>query len=246
MARCPHLGLEEMGSSPFSFPSVSHHCYVSVPGRPAGQREQETYCLTNRHVTCPLFPSPPEEEVLVVAVPEPMPEIVEPETVERTRATEAIETREVQEPPPDLSVEIIPREAVPEPVVGQPSVDEIKAPVAEEILVEPGPAVPAATEESVAMEEPARDVPSEPTEGITPVRSRSLPWAVAGVAALALLCFGAVVMGVVVGLASGIDVTTVQLPTLGSSLLLVVSAASFVGAILMLALLLWARGRGPA
>ena len=246
MARCPHLGLEEMGSSPFPFSSVSHHCYVSMPGRPAGQREQETYCLTKRHATCPLFPSPPEEEMLVVAVPEAMPESVEPEAVVRTRATEVIETREVQERLPDRSVEILPPETGPEPIVEQPSLEEVKAPVAEKILVEPGPVAMAATQESSAIVEPARDVPSEPTPGIRPVRSRALPWAAAGVAGLALLCFGAVVVGGVVGLASGIDISTLQLPTPGSSLLLVVSAASFVGAILMLALLLWARRRGPA
>ena len=246
MARCPHLRLEEMGSSPFPFPSVSHHCYVSMPGRPASQREQETYCLTKRHTTCPLFPSPPEEEMPVVAVPEAMPESVGPEAVVRTRATDTIETREVQERLPDRSVEILPPEAGPEPTVEQPSLEEVAAPVTEEILVEPGPAVLAATEEPSAIVEPSRAVPSEPPPGITAVRFRGLPWAAAGVAALALLCFGAVVMGVVVGLASGIDISTLQLATPGSSLLLVVSAASFVGAILMLALLLWARRRGPA
>ena len=162
------------------------------------------------------------------------------------RATEVIETREVQERLPDRSVEILPPETGPEPIVEQPSLEEVKAPVAEEILVEPGPVEMATTQESSAIVEPARDVPSDPTQRITPVRSRSLSWAVAGIAALALLCFGAVVMGVVVGLASGIDISTLQLPTPGSSLLLVVSAASFVGAILMLALLLWARRRRPA
>jgi len=217
-----------------------------MPGRPAGQREQETYCLTNRHVTCPLFPTPPEEDILVVAVPEPVPEGVEPEAVVAASAPEPMEPQEVQEPLPDRSVEIIPPETRPEPIEEQPSLEEAEAPVPEEILVETGPTVPAATEESVAIEEPARDVPSEATPGIAPVRFRSLSWAVAGIAALALLCFGAVVMGVVVGLASGIDVSTLRLPTPGSSLLLVVSAASFVGAILMLALLLWARRRGPA
>jgi len=181
----------------------------------------------------------------VVAVPEAMPESVEPGAVVRTRATEPMEAPEIQEPLPDRSVEVLPPETGPEPTVEQPSLEEVAAPVTEEILVEPGPAVLAATEESSAIVEPARDVPSEPTPGITPVRSRSLSWAVAGIAALALLCLGAVVMGVVVGLASGIDITTIQLPTPGSSLLLVVSAASFVGAILMLALLLWARRRGP-
>ena len=246
MARCPHLWLVEYGESPFPFPSVSHHCYVSLPGRPAAQQEQQKYCLTKRHVTCPLFPSPPEEEILVVAVPEPMPETVEPEAVVRTRATDTIETREVQERLPDRSVEILPPETGPEPMEEQPSPADVAAPVPEEILVEPGPAVLAATEESSAIVEPSRAVPSEPPPGITAVRFRGLPWAVAGVAALALLCIGAVVMGVVVGLASGIDISTVQVPSLGSSLLLVVSAASFVGAILLLVLLFLTRRRGPA
>ena len=183
--------------------------------------------------------------MLAVAVPEAMPENTGSEAVVAASATEPMEAQEVQEPLPDRSVEILPPETGPEPIVEQPSPADVAAPVPEEILVEPGPAVLAATEESSAIVEPARDVPSEPTPGITPVRSRGLPWAVAGVAALALLCIGAVITGVVVGLASGIDITTIQLPTPGSSLLLVVSAASFVGAILMLALLLWARRRGP-
>jgi hypothetical protein len=233
-----------MEFSPFPFPSVSHHCYATMPGRPVDQREQRRYCLTNRHTTCPLFPCPPEEELLLVAVPEDMPETAEPEPVVRTRATEVIETREAQDHLPDLPAEIIPPETGPEPIVEQPSLEEVKASVAEEILVEPEPVAMSANVESLVIEEPARDVQSGSTPGITLVRSRGLPWAVAGAVALALLCLGTVVMGVVVGLASGTDISRLQLPTPGSSLLLVVSAASFVGAILMLALLLWARRRG--
>ena len=184
--------------------------------------------------------------MLVVGIPEAVPESVEPEAVARTRATEVIETREVRERLPDRSVEILPPETGPEPIVEQPSLEEIKAPVAEKILVEPGLVAMAATQEPSAIVEPALDVPSEPAPRITLVRSRALPWAVAGVAALALLCIGAVVVAGVVGLASGIDISTLQLPSLGSSLLLVVSGVSFVGATLMLALLLWARRRGPA
>ena len=184
--------------------------------------------------------------MLVAGVPEAVPESVKPEAVARTRATEVIETREVQERLPDRSVEILPPETGPEPIVEQPSLEEIKAPVAEKILVEPGHVAMAATQESSVIEKPVLDIPSEHVLAITPVPRRALPLAIAGVAALALLCLGAVVMGVVVGLASGIDISTLHLPTPGSSLLLVVSAASFVGAILMLALLLWARRRGPA
>jgi hypothetical protein len=241
VAHCPHLGLEEMEFSPFPFPSVSHHCYATMPGQPADQREQRRYCLTKRYTTCPHFPSPPEEEMLSVTVPEAIPESVEPEAVVRTRATEVIETREVQERLPDRSVEILPPETGPEPLAEQPSFEKAKASVADEILVEPEPVAMAAKVQSLATEKPARDVPSKPTHRITPVRYRGLRWAVAGVAALALLCLGTVVMGVVVGLASGTDISRLQLPTPGSSLLLVVSAASFVGAILLLALFLWAR-----
>ena len=180
----------------------------------------------------------------VVAVPEAMPESVEPGAVVRTRATEPMEAPEIQEPLPDRSVEVLPPETGPEPTVEQPSLEEVAAPVTEEILVEPGPAVLAATEEPSAIVEPSRAVPSEPAPGITAVRFRGLPWAVAGVAALALLCIGAVITGVVVGLASGIDISTLRLPTPGSSLLLV-SGASFAGAVLLLGLLLWARRQGP-
>jgi hypothetical protein len=244
VARCPFLGLAEMGSNPFPFPSVSHHCYVSMPGRPADQGQQETYCLTDRHAICPLFPSAPEEEVLVEAAPEPVPESLEREAVVKTRATEAIETEEAQEPQPDRSVEIFPPGKIPEPAVKQAVVAEVAAPAAKEILAEPEPVAPGATEESVAIEEPARAVPSEPPPGLASVRSRGLLRAVAGVAALAFLCLGAMVVGIVVGLASGIDISTLRLPTPGSSLLLV-SGVSFAGAVLLLGLLLWARRQGP-
>lgn len=56
MAVCPYLLLEEQGSSPFPFPSVSHRCHVTGTGVPVGQREQRTYCLVKRHTLCPFFP----------------------------------------------------------------------------------------------------------------------------------------------------------------------------------------------
>ena len=109
---------------------------------------------------------------------------------------------------------------------------------------EKSPVVISATEVSDAIVEPARDLPSEPPPGITAVRFKGLPWAVTGVAALALLCLGALATGVVVGLASGIDISTLRLPTPGSSLLLV-SGVSFDGAVLLIGLLLWARRQAP-
>jgi len=245
VARCPHLWLVEYGESPFPFPSVSHHCYVSLPGVTVGQREQRRYCLTKRYTTCPLFPSPPEEEMLAAAA-EPVLEGTEPVAAMEPLAQEPAEKREPERPPARPPEKIIAPELGPEPVVGLASREPVRPPVAEEILVEPGPVAMATTPESSAIVEPARDVPSEPTPRITLVRFRALPWAVAGVAALALLCIGAVVVAGLAGLASGIDISTLQLPSLGSSLLLVVSGVSFVGAILLLALLLWARRRGPA
>ena len=183
---------------------------------------------------------------MLAAAAEPVLEGTEPVAAMEPLAQEPAEKREPERPPARPPEKIIAPELGPEPVVGLASREPVRPPVAEEILVEPGPVAMAATQAPNAIVEPAGDVPSEPTPRITLVRFRALPWAVAGVAALALLCIGAVVVAGLAGLASGIDISTLQLPSLGSSLLLVVSGVSFVGAILLLALLLWARRRGPA
>lgn len=161
-------------------------------------------------------------------------------------AREPAEKRETERPPARPPEQIIPPELGPEPMVGLASREPVRPSVAEKILAEPGPVAMATTQEPSVMVEHARDVPSEPAPRITLVRPRALPWAAAGVAALAFLCFGAVVVAGLAGIASGIDISTLQWPSLGPSLLLVVSGISFVGAVLLLALLLWARHRGQA
>jgi hypothetical protein len=183
---------------------------------------------------------------MLAAAAEPVLEGTEPVAAMEPRPQQPAEKREPERPPVRPPEKIIAPERGPEPVVGLASREPVRPPVAEESLVEPGPVAVAAAQEPSAIVEPALDVPSEPAPRITLVRFRPLPWTVAGVGALALLCFGAVVVASLAGIASGIDISTLQLPSLGPSLLLVVSGISFVGAILLLALLLWARHRGQA
>jgi hypothetical protein len=77
VARCPHLGLEEYGTTPFPFPSPSHHCYLTTPGLPVGQREQQRYCLSKRYKGCPLYVSQFGQETVAASLPETIPASLE-------------------------------------------------------------------------------------------------------------------------------------------------------------------------
>ena len=241
MARCPHLGLEEPGTSPFPFPSPSHHCYVSLPGVTVGQREQRRYCLTRRHTTCPLFPSPPPEETPLTAAPEPAWLRTDMEEVAVSLPQEPLVAPKVQKRPVDIPRAVPPPETAPEPVTREVVREPVKPPIEREMVAEHRPHTGVAAEETRLVQEPALDAAPEITAKTAPGLRRALPWAAAGLAAVALPCIGALVALYVAGPISRISLTTLQLPSLGPGSLLLVSGASFAGAGLLLGLLLWAR-----
>lgn len=243
MARCPHLGLEEPGTSPFPFASPSHHCYVSLPGVTVGQREQRRYCLTRRHTTCPLFPSPPLEETPLAAAPEPVWLRTDMEEVELSLPQEPLVVPVVQERPVDIPMAVRPPETPPEPVAREVVKEPVKPQIDGETVAEHPPRTFVAAEETRAVEEPALDAAPEITAKTAPGLRRPLPWAAAGVAAVALPCIGVLVALYTAGPISGISLTTLQLPSLCPGSLLLLSGASFAGAGLLLGLLLWARRR---
>ena len=243
MARCPHLGLEEPGTSPFPFASPSHHCYVSLPGVTVGQREQRRYCLTRRHTTCPLFPSPPLEETPLTAAPEPALVGEDMGEVKVSLPQEPLVAPKVQKRPVDIPRAVPPPETAPEPVTREAVREPEKPPIEREMVAEHRPHTGVAAEETRLVEEPALDAAPEITAKTAPGLRRPLPWAAAGVAAVALPCIGALVALYVAGPLSGISLTTLQLPSLCPGSLLLLSGASFAGAGLLLGLLLWARRR---
>lgn len=97
MPRCPYLGLEQEGTTPFPFPSSSHHCYTSEEGLPIGQQEQERYCLTKKYSSCPLFVSQPFQEGVADKLPETVAEEKKPEVVVEPPLKETAETRSIRE-----------------------------------------------------------------------------------------------------------------------------------------------------
>jgi len=241
VARCPHLGLEEPGTSPFPFSSPSHHCYVSLPGVTVGQREQRRYCLTRRHTTCPLFPSPPLEETPLAAAPEPALAGADMEEVAVSLTQEPLVAPKVQERPVDIPRPVLPPETAPEPVARAVVKEPVEPPIEREIVAEHRPHTGVAAEETRLVEEPALDAAPKITAKTAPGLRRALPWAAAGVAVIGFLCIGALAGLYVAGPISAISLTTLQLPSLGPGSLLLVSGASFAGAGLLLGLLLWAR-----
>jgi len=243
VARCPHLGLEEPGTSPFRFPSPSHHCYVSLPGVTVGQREQRRYCLTRRHTNCPLFPSPPLEETPLTVAPEPALVGADMGEVELSLPQEPLVAPKVQERRVDIPMAAPPPETAPEPVARAAVKEPVKPPIEREMIAEHRPHTGVGAEETRLVEEPALDAAPQITAKTAPGLRRALPWAAAGVAAVALPCIGALVALYVAGPLSGISLTTLQLPSLCPGSLLLVSGASFAGAGLLLGLLLWARRR---
>jgi len=241
VARCPHLGLEEPGTSPFPFPSPSHHCYVSLPGVTVGQREQRRYCLTRRHTTCPLFPSPPLEETPLAATPEPALVGADMEEVELSLPQESLVAPKVQERPVNIPRAVRPPETAPEPVARSAAKEPVTPPIEREMVAEHRPHTGVEAEETSAVEEPALDAAPEITAKTAPGLRNVLPWAAAGVAAVALPCIGALAALYVAGPISGISLTTLQPSSLCPGSLLLVSGASFAGAGLLIGLLLWAR-----
>ena len=176
MAVCPYLFLEEQGTSPFPFASVSHRCYVTGSGLPIGQREQRTYCLVKHYTLCPFFPVQERAAIELDTIPESVvPEIAEtlaigpdtiPEPPPEIAETLAIEPDTIPEPPPEIeatpATETLPeRPTLPEAVPEAPTSADGEAPPPE-VSVQPVAEPVAARElELAAMEE-------EPSIGIGP------------------------------------------------------------------------------
>jgi hypothetical protein len=258
MAVCPYLLLEEQGTSPFPFPSVSHRCHVTGTGVPVGQREQRTYCLVKHYTLCPFFPAQPAEATVLDTIPEAVAPAPAP--------TPAIELETIPEPlPPEMAPSPI-RETLPD----QPSVagvvPEAPTPVIE--VVHPPEAPVELVVESVAAgdlelaaaaEEPSVGIGSE-AEAVASTRPaakeghlasialRPLPrpprqaliWAAVAGVCMVMLCVGALT-------AYGVaQLTRTGMPTIGAAellpaVLLLLSVSSFAIAFILVVLLLWAR-----
>ena len=236
MARCPHLGLEENSTSPFPFPSSSHHCYVSRPGIPIGQKEQERYCLAKRYSSCPLFLSQSIQQRLPTKIPEAI--------AEEARVELPVGPLPAREGPADKSAEVVLTEKSAEPVVKVPPKEKVEPLLSQEMLANELSAAEARAEEPSIVVEPAPiTIPTTGT-GAKSVVFRALPWIAAGTVLVTLLCFGSVISVRVVGTSPDISLPSLRLSSLWPGALLLVSVASFVGAILLIGLFLWTRHSG--
>jgi hypothetical protein len=245
VARCPHLGLEEPGTSPFPFPSPSHHCYVSLPGVAVGQREQRRYCLTRRYTSCPLFPSPPLEEPSLAVAAELALTGAGIEEATSSRPPEPVAGPEEYERPVGIPVAVQRPETAPESVTREAAREPFGPAIEREMIPEQHPRTGAAVEEIRLAEQPAPVAGHVVVAKTAPGLRRALRWAAAGVAVVALACIGALAALYLTGPLSRISLATLQLPSLGPSSLLLLSGVSFAGAAALLGLLLWSR-RGSA
>ena len=241
MARCPHLGLEEYRTSPFPFASASHRCYVSLPGVPVGQKEQEKYCLSDNHRSCPLFPFDPFEETPVAAA-EPIAQSVGTDAPAEFR-----EASEVSEAPGVSPLETAPPPTGPEAVVSVPPKEKVTPAAVEKIVPEQARVNEAAPVEPVVSQEESPEVPSETRTRPVSVRVRRLVPAAVGAFALLLVCAAAAVVVWFAGPAvSTVDFGALQPSSLGPALLLLVSGGSFAVATLLLVLFLLVGRLGSA
>jgi hypothetical protein len=279
VARCPHLGLEEQGTSPFPFPSPSHHCYLTTPGLPVGQREQQRYCLSKRYQDCPLYASHFGQEKLVARVPETTPaslspeagvesplrepvEAVEAEEQTREPAVKATGMREIEPSAPreplaeeplvakegagvteaarDKATEIVTSQAAPEPGLEPASMEEVERPLHREAPIQEPPVAPAGE----VVRGAADPSPATRARARSPV-SKTLLWTALGGALLIFVCVGGLAVVGVTSSSLGIDPASLLHITPAPSALLVVSLASFLGAVPLLALLIWVLRQGP-
>ena len=234
MARCPYLRLEDYRTNPFPFPSPSHRCYVSEVGIYVGQQEQQRCCLTKRHTQCPLFVSHPVAEAGADLSPEVTPGVAAPEAL----VTALPEKR--TEPPraPDTPVS----EATPEPQVElQPEEIAPPLPHQEVAATEIAAAEPTGGVEPGAIPEP---MPTTASRIPRPASTRVfavLPWAAVGVAGLMLLCVGGIAAQPLADVIVDAGLYALSVSSLWPGALLLLSAASFGGAILLSGLFLWTR-----
>ena len=244
MARCPHLGLEEYGTSPFPFPSSSHRCYISSAELPIGQKEQQTYCLAKRYSSCPLFLSQSIQQRLPTKIPEAIAGEARVELAVEPPPEAPVEPIPAQEGPADKSAEVVLTGKGPEPIVELPPKEKVEPLLSQEVLADELLAAEARAEEpSIVVEPTPITIPTTGT-GAKSVVFRALPWIAAGTVLVTLLCFGSVISVRVVGTSPDISLPSLRLSSLWPGALLLVSVASFVGAILLIGLFLWTRHSG--
>jgi hypothetical protein len=243
VARCPHLGLEERGTSPFPFPSPSHHCYLTMPGLPIGQREQQRYCLSKMHKDCPLLLSHYAQDLPAARVPETSPATVAPEaTVESPlgEPMEAMTGTAGHTGTPEEPTEVGVAQTATQPHVEPARGEEVNAPVTREMPIQEPPVA----QEGVGVAETAAWSETGARRVGTPV-ARALLWTASGVALLLFVCVAGLVLVRAASSSLRIDTVSLQIISRSPSGLLAVSLASFGGASLLLGLLVWTLRQGP-
>jgi LysM repeat protein len=55
---CPHIGLEDDPATSLGYPSAWNYCHRAKPIAVAGLDHQRAYCLSAKHMLCPLFLQP--------------------------------------------------------------------------------------------------------------------------------------------------------------------------------------------
>ncbi len=245
MASCPYLSLEEYGTEPFPFPSSSHCCYVSEVRLPIGQQEQERYCLTKKYTSCPLFLSQSVREKPADEPSEPMARPARPEVAVEPPREEPVEALPTQEEPVEKPIEVLRIDRSPEPVVEQPLPEKVEPPLRQEALPGQPPPAEAAGKPPSAVAEPSLSKTPETVGGAPSIAFRVLPWAAAGGLVLTLLCVGVLAVASAAHALPQIHPPSLTLSSLWPGALLLVSATSFVVAILLVGLLLWTRRSAP-
>lgn len=245
MARCPYLSLEEYGTEPFPFPSSSHRCYVSTMGLPIGQQEQERYCLTKKYTSCPLFLCQLVEQELPDTTPEPMTRVAGTEVGVEPPAKEGVEDLPTQEGPADKPAEAVVTEISPEPVGAPPLEEKVEPLPSEKVIPSELPPAEAIGEQPSTVAEPSLSRAPQTSAKAMSIVLRVLPWAAAGALFLTFLCVGGVTAARMAHVLPQIHFPSLRLSSLWPGALLLISATSFVVAILLIALLLWTRRSAP-
>jgi len=245
MAQCPHLSLEEYGTTPFPFPSSSHRCYVSEVRLPIGQQEQERYCLTKKYPSCPLFLSQSVREKPADEPSPPMARPARPEVAVEPPREEPVEALPTQEEPVEKPIEVLRIDRSPEPVVKQPLTDKVEPPLRQEGLTGEPPPADASGKPPSVVAEPSLSKTPETVGGAPSVAFRVLPWAAAGGLVLTLLCVGVLAVVSAAPSLPQIHPPSLTLSSLWPGGLLLISATSFMVAVLLIGLLLWARRSAP-
>jgi len=238
MARCPYLSLEEEGTTPFPFSSPSHCCYVSRMGLPIGQQEQDRYCLTKKHTSCPLFLSQSLVEEAADELPEAVVEEEEPEVMVKPPLRERMEPLPTRQRVADEPLQAVVEEK-PEVVVEPPLKEVAEAlPTQEALAHKP---VEAAVKEGRARVTvgPLLQEAERVGSAAISMALRALPWLVAGAVFLTILCIGGLVIFRVLSSPPEIAFPSFGLPSVSPGLLLLVSVISFAGAVLLIGLFLW-------